>query len=201
MYQLVGSPVSRAFRVVWAFEELSEPYEIVAVGPHDEKILAVNPSGKVPALLTEGETITDSIAIVQYLADKHGKCTHKAGTLARAHQDSFTQLVADDIDGTLWVSAKHTFVYPEELREKEPVKKAAMWDFARAIKVLEARLGNSTYLTGDLFTVPDLLLCHCAGWAERSGFTIDSPHIETYLARVRERPAYIKASEIREQHR
>ncbi len=201
MYQLVGSPVTRAFRVVWALEELSVPYEVVAARPHSEKISEVNPSGKVPALIAEGESIIDSIAIVQYLADKHEQLTYKAGTLARAHQDSFTQFVADDFDGTLWVSAKHTFVYPEELRHKEPVKKAAKWDLARAINVLETRLGKNSYLTGEQFTVPDIVFGHCAGWAERSGFEIDSVPVQNYLERLRQRPAFIKASEIREQHR
>ena len=201
MYQLIGSPVSRSFRVLWALEELSLDYDLVAVGPHDEKVLAINPSGKVPALVVDGEVVIDSIAIVQFLADKHQQLTYAAGTIERAKQDSFTQFIADDIDGNIWTAAKHTFIYPEHLRAKDAVKEAVKWDVARAVNALESRLGDSDYLVGDQFTVPDLLLAHCAGWAARAGFDVKGPKLDEYLQRIYQRPAFIKACEIREQHR
>jgi len=201
MYKLIGSPLSRAFRVVWALEELSLDYELLAVGPQDKQIVAINPSGKIPALAVDGEVITDSIAIMQYLTDKHQQCTYAAGTLERAKQDSFTQCIADDIDGNLWTTAKHTFVYPENLRAKDAVKEAAKWDVARALIALEARMGDTDYLAGSQFTVPDMLLGHCAGWAARADFDFTGPKLDKYLERIKQRPAYIKACEIREKHR
>ena len=44
------------------------------------------------------ETLRDIVAICQFLADKHGKLTYPAGSLARAKQDSFTQFAMDDVE-------------------------------------------------------------------------------------------------------
>ena len=91
-------------------EELGEPYEHVAAPPRSEGVTAFNPAGKVPVLVEDGTPITDSTAIIQYLADKHGKLTHRAGTLDRARQDSLTQFLLDEFDANLWMAARHSFV-------------------------------------------------------------------------------------------
>lgn len=198
MYTLIGSPKTRAFRVLWALEELGLPYEIEHAFPHSEQARAANPSGKVPALSVDGEVIIDSVAIVQYLADKHGGLGHPAGSLERARQDSFTQFVCDEIDGTCWVAAKHSFVMPEELRQKEAVRPALAWDIARAMAALEARVGDSEWLGGDRFSVPDLLLGHCAGWMRVCGFDAPTGKTAALLERIAARPALQRAMAIRE---
>ena len=50
MYKLIGSPKTRAIRVLWMLEELGADYEIDPATPHSETVFAINPSGKVPAL-------------------------------------------------------------------------------------------------------------------------------------------------------
>lgn len=198
MYKLIGSPKTRAFRVLWMLEELGVHYEVDPVGPHSEAMLAANPSGKVPAFEVDDEVIIDSTAICQFLADRHGKLTFPAGSIQRGQQDSWTNFALDDVDSVLWFNAKNTFVLPEELRS-ETAQKACRYDFDRAMKVLETRLGDNTYVMGDDFTVPDLLLGHCAGWAlNGAGWTIEPKPVADYFQRVRSRPACIKALEIRE---
>ena len=199
-YTLVGSPRSRAFRVIWTLEELGLPYEIVDVGPHDESIKTLNPSGKIPALIdhsADSAAIIDSVAIVQYLADRHGQLTSPAGTIERAQQDSFTQFACDDMDGIIWTVAKHTFVMPEELRATESVMKAAEWDFNRAMNALAERIGDHTFVMGEQFTVPDIILGHCAGWAGRAGLEISQPALQSYFERLFAREAFQKAFALR----
>jgi glutathione S-transferase len=194
MYTVIGSTRSRAIRVLWMLEELGEPYDHVPSPPHGEAIRAVNPTGKVPALLVDGEALTDSVAIVTFLADRHGRFTHPAGTLARARQDAMTQFCVDEVEGALWTAAKHSFVYPEALRVPA-VKDACRHDFDRAMATLEARLGERAFVAGDDFTVPDLLLGHCAGWAEGAKFALPGGAVGAYLARMRARPALARALE------
>ena len=91
MYKIVGSVKSRAFRVLWLLEELGLAYEHLNFTPHSEEVLRYNPSGKVPVLVDADAVISDSTAIMTYLADKHGGLTAKAGTLARARQDAMLQ--------------------------------------------------------------------------------------------------------------
>lgn len=193
MYKVVGTPQSRAGRVIWLLEELGEPYEIVPAKPHDDEARACNPSGKVPALIEDdGSVLLDSVAICQYLADKHQQFTSKAGTLARARQDSFTQFAVDDLETPLWTAAKHSFVLPKEHRVRE-VKPACKWEFGRALLVLENRLGSGPYVMGEKFTLADLLLVNCVRWAKAAKFDPPPERIADYVAQISERPAAQRA--------
>ncbi len=197
-YKLIGSPKTRAFRVLWMLEELGVDYEVEPADPRSEAILAANPSGKVPALAVKDRIIIDSTAICQFLADRHGQCTFPTGTIERGLQDSWTHFVLDEVDSILWFNAKHTFVLPKDLRS-ETAKKACRHDFDKAIQVLEKRLGDQPYMMGDTFTVPDLLFGHCSGWAiNGAGWDIASKPVKDYAERVRARPACLKAWAIRE---
>jgi glutathione S-transferase len=193
MYKVIGSPRTRAFRVMWMLEELGQSYDIDPLPPRDPKLAAINPSLKVPILQDGADYVIDSVAICQYLADKHGMLTFKAGTIDRAHQDSFTQFAVDDVELAVWVAAKHTFALPEEFRVPD-VKRACKFDFDRAIKALEARLGENAYVMGDTFTVPDLLLGHTIGWAATMKWTVPEGRVADYAARVRGRPAFLAAN-------
>lgn len=197
MYKVIGSPKTRAFRVMWMLEELGQPYAIDPLPPRDKALLAFNPSLKVPILQDGSDYVIDSVAICQYLADKHNVMTFKAGTIDRAHQDSFTQFSIDDVESSLWVAAKHAFALPEEYRVPD-VKRACKFDFDRAMAALSARLGERKYVMGDTFTVPDLLLGHCAGWAASMGWAPTQDNVAAYFKRVRERPAFLKATAARE---
>jgi len=196
MYTLVGSPKTRSFRVLWMLEELGLEYQVEAVGPRTPEILELNPSGKLPVLKDGDDAIIDSTAIIQYLADKHNKLTFAAGTIERAKQDSFTCFALDDLDGILWGAAKHSFVLPEELRS-DAVKPASQFDFAKSLTTLEKRLGDNKYVMGDVFTVPDIIITHCAGWAANAKFDWPEGPLSDYVDRVRKRPAYIRANEVR----
>ena len=192
MYTVIGSPQTRALRVIWMLEELGLAYEIDPLPPRDPKLAAINPAGKVPILKEGDDTITDSVAICQYLADKHAALTFPAGTIARAHQDSFTQFCVDEIEGSLWQAAKHTFVLPKEMRIAE-AKIGCKHDFDRALQSLDLRLGDKPNVMGDTFTVPDLLLGHCALWAKRMGWNVPEGRVADYFARALGRPAALKA--------
>lgn len=192
MYTVIGLPRTRAFRVMWMLEELGEFYDIEAVPPRDPALAAINPSRKVPVLKDGGDYVIDSTAILQYLADKHQMLTFPAGTIQRAHQDSFTMFAIDDVESGLWQNSKHTFAIPEEYRVAD-AKRAARFDFDRAMTTLSERLGARTYVMGDVFTVPDIILGHCGGWAAVTGWEIPPGNVADYMARVRGRPAFLAA--------
>ena len=198
MYKLIGTPKTRAIRVLWMLEELGAEYTMDPVAPRSDAAKAVNPSGKVPMLQVGDDIIIDSVAICQYLADVHGRFTAKAGTIERALQDSWTNFAVDEVDSALWYGAKNTFILPEELRS-ETALKACKYEFDRAMGFLEQRLGDRQYVMGDEFSVPDLLLGHCAGWAVNGmKWEIPAGPVSDYFERVRSRPACLKALEIRD---
>jgi len=192
MYRVIGSGNSRARRVLWMMEELELPYEHVPAPPRSQDVIAINPAGKVPVLIAEGVPITDSTAILTFLADRHEQLTYPAGSIDRARQDSLTQFLLDEFDAALWMAARHSFVLPEELRQSA-IKDSLKWEFERSQKVLVQRMDGGPFLMGDRMTVPDIILTHCGDWAETAHFPISQPALGAYLDRMRARPAYRRA--------
>ena len=69
MYKVLGGTKSRAFRVYWMLEEINVDYEGVPIKPRSIELRKINPSGKIPVLIDNDIVISDSMAILTYLAD------------------------------------------------------------------------------------------------------------------------------------
>jgi glutathione S-transferase len=188
MYTVIGATKTRAFRVMWMLEELGQDYIQIDAGPRSEEALKYNPSGKIPALLDGDDILTDSVAIMTYLADKHGAMSAKAGTIARARQDAMTFWLIDEFDAVLWAAAKHSFAFPEELRVPA-VKESAKAEFARSADVLADRL-DGPYLVGDTMTHADILACHCINWSIGANFPRVDDRLAKWAASMSDRPAF-----------
>ena len=196
MIKLVGTRKNRTLRVLWMLEELGIEYEHIPAAPRSEDATRYVASGKVPALIVDGSIISDSVAIMTYLADSHGQFTFPAGSLERAIQDSHTQFLCDEFDACLWAATRHTFILPEEHRIPE-VKESLKWEFERSLARFMDRLGDGPFLMGDTMTIADIVAGHCGNWAANAGFPLKSqPGFQTYTDRLRERPAYKRAIEI-----
>ncbi|MTH33350.1 glutathione S-transferase [Paracoccus limosus] len=193
MYQVIGTAQSRAFRVLWMLEELQQPFDHVALAPHAEGLTSFNPAGKVPVLVVDGTPITDSTAILTYLADRHGALSHAPGTLDRARQDSLTQFILDEFDAALWLAARHSFILPEEMR-LAAIKNTLRWEFERSQRTMVHRMAEDGFLMGERLTVPDIILTHCLTWALTARFPIVEHRLTDYLDRMRVRPAYQRAA-------
>lgn len=188
MYKVIGGVKTRAFRVMWMLEELGQEYEIVHAAPRSDEAKAYNPTGKVPALLDGDALLTDSVAIMQYLGDKHGGLTAPAGTIARAQQDAMLFWLIDEFDAILWAAAKHSFVWPEDMRVPE-IKPSLKAEFARNAAVLSDKL-DGPFLMGDEITVPDLLAVHCLNWSIGAGFDPVDDKLGAWAAGMRKREAF-----------
>ncbi|MCX7565669.1 glutathione S-transferase family protein [Sulfitobacter sp. F26169L] len=188
MYTVIGSIKSRAFRVAWMLEELGQSYDLIAAAPRSDEARKYNPSGKIPALLDGDDVLTDSVAIMQYLADKHGALTAPAGTPARARQDAMLFWLIDEFDAILWAAAKHSFVWPKEMRMPE-IKDSLKAEFTRSATTLAERL-EGPFLMGDEITVPDLLAVHCINWSIGAGFPRVDDRLGTWAADLRKRDAF-----------
>lgn len=196
MLTVIGASETRAMRVLWMLEELGLSYDHVPAGPRSEGVIAFNPAGKVPVLIEDSTPIIDSTAILTYLADRHGKMTHPAGTLDRARQDSLTQFVLDEFDAVLWTAARHSFILPKEMRVAG-IKNSLRWEFERSQKTLVQRMAEEGFAMGEMMTVPDIILAHCLIWALAAKFPIVEPRLSDYIDRMRARPAYQRAAATR----
>ena len=194
-YRLYGSVKSRTMRPLWLLEELGVPFEWVEAGPHSEAVRAVSPAGKIPVLTADGVVLRDSVAIMTFLADRHGAFTHPAGTIARAAQDAATQTILETLDAVLWAYAKHSFVLPED-RRVPAVKDSLRWQLDRNAAAIESVLGDDAFLLGGLDggpTVADILLAHCCAWARGVGVDLP-PGLSAHMTRMRARPAFRRAA-------
>lgn len=193
-YTVIGHPKNRALRITWMLEELGQPYDFEMHMPRTPEMLAANPSGKGPVLRVDDTLIIDSVAALTFLTDKHAQHTYPAGSKERGQQDSFLHFALDEMDAVLWSAAKATFVLPEEHRV-EAIKATNKFEFERSMDWLDARLGDGPWLMGETFTVPDLVMGHCANWAKNSKFGLGPARVEDYLERCLARPARAKALE------
>ncbi|MCU4652440.1 glutathione S-transferase [Roseibacterium sp. SDUM158016] len=192
MYQLIGNVKSRALRVLWMLEEIGVPYEHVPAAPRSEEVLRFSPAGKVPVLVVDGVPISDSVAIMTFLGDRHQALTHTPGTIDRARQDSLTQAIVDEFDATLWTAARHSFVLPEEHRVPE-IKESLRWEFERSQEKFVPRMAeDGPFLMGEEVTIPDILLAHCMGWAVNANFPVTEP-FRDHARRMRDRAAFQRA--------
>lgn len=188
MYKVYGIIETRTFRVLWMLEELGLPYELVKAPPQSPLIRERNLSGKVPLLETDGTVLTDSTAILTYLADTSGKLTYPAGTLDRARQDALTNKVLDEFDSLVWAASRHSFVLPEEQRVPQ-VKDTLKWEFTRNLKRL-SRSFEGPYLMGETMTIADIILVHCLNWALTAKFQIEDEKMLSYAKALRGREAF-----------
>ncbi|MEM8824363.1 MAG: glutathione S-transferase family protein [Pseudomonadota bacterium] len=191
MYRLHGQIKSRALRPLWLLEELQVPFEFHAVAPRSPEAFALSPLGKIPIMETDDGPLFDSVAMMTYLADKHGAFTHAPGTYDRARQDSLTNTILETFDAVLWGYAKHSFVLPEEQRVGA-VKPSLRWQFTRHAEAMSDLLADGPCMMGDDPTIPDILLAHCCGWAAGLKFDLPVP-LRAHMNTMRARPAFRRA--------
>ena len=188
MYEVFGSVASRAFRVLWILEELGVDYQLTLAKPQDEVIRAVYPVGKVPAMRVGEDILTDSTAIMTFLADKHGALIEPAGTIGRAKQDAIVHAILDELDAVLWAGARHSFALPKEQRVPE-VKPSLRWEFNRNVNRLAERI-TGPFAAGETFSIADILLTHCLNWAVGAKFEHDNAQMHAYAKEMRARDAF-----------
>jgi len=76
MVTVYSAPNTRAIRVIWVLEEIGAKAEIKSMPypprKHAPDYFAVNPTGMVPLLIDGEVRLSESMAICDYLATKHG---------------------------------------------------------------------------------------------------------------------------------
>jgi glutathione S-transferase len=157
--------------------------------------LAINPSGRAPALVTDaGLAITDSAAIVEYLEDLHPE-RPMIGTdaLSRARVRSLERLGSDLVArGQLWLWNR-TSAFPA----KEPCPSAEAADrthryVSELLDVLEVQIGGNAYLAGDEPTIADFTtfpIFQTARERFHLSFGDQHPRLDSWYSRFRSRPS------------
>ena len=196
MIKLYGYPSSRSTRVVWLLEEMGVDYEYIKVdlmagGGQTDDYLRIHADGKVPAIDDNGFVLTESAAIMNYLADKNpsSNMAPVPSTPQRARYDEWNFFILTELEQPLWTVGKHTFVFPEEKRVPD-VLKVAHWEFLKACKVLVKRMNGREYALDSGFSVVDILLAQTLRWAKAFGVASGSEELDDYRDRICERASF-----------
>ncbi len=197
-FLLHHAPRSRSSRILWLLEEAGAEYEIawhdLERATHKQPdYLAVNPFGKVPALVDRGPAgdwhgvaVTESAAICAYVADALGVLAPPIGTKLRAAYATWMAYVPAVLE-----PAFTDTVFP---RASAPPPFAIGWPEApAAIARVEAALGAGPYLLGDLFSAADLMVGGMLQWLAAWGKLTPGPNTGRYLAALEARPALARA--------
>lgn len=203
MLKVYGCPKTRSLRATWALEEAGADYEYVRVDlaqgeGHKPGYLAINPSGKVPALVDGNLVLTESAAIVTYIGEKFSASRLvPTDSRQRAVYFQWMAFTVTELEQPLSTLAKHRFILPEHLR-LPAIEPTALWEFAKAAKVLYRHLQGREYVAADHFTGADIMVGHTLGWARNNQIPLGSEVLDGYADRILSRPA-LAAARQREQ--
>ena len=159
--RLYGLAASRAFRSVWAMEEVGVEYEHVPTHFGAEaktpEYLAVNPNGRVPALVDGDLVLFESMAINLYLAERYGDGLYPDSAEDRARTNQWSVWGISEIEPLQMQIIVQMFFTPDEKKNPKVIA-GAKKGLERPLQVLDAHLSDRPYLLGDTFTIADLNL-------------------------------------------
>ncbi|MBS0338487.1 MAG: glutathione S-transferase N-terminal domain-containing protein [Proteobacteria bacterium] len=200
MLKLYYVPHTCALASHIALEEAGAQYEAIRMSFQDEDqkkpgYLAINPKGRVPALVTDKGILTETPAILAYVAQCYPEArlalVHDPFLFARAQE--FNSYLCSTVHvahahrmrGTRWVDD------PGAIRE---MQRCAPLRVADAFALIESRMLEGPWVMGRDFTICDAYLFTLAQWLEADGVDLSKlPRVLEHRARVAKRPAVMRA--------
>jgi glutathione S-transferase len=184
---------TRSIRARWTLQELDADFEPIRVnlvaGEHRRpEFLKINPAGKIPVLIDGDLVLTESVAIVLYLAEKYpAKGLLPASLDERAQVNRWLLFAATELEQPLWRIARHTALYPEEQRLSRDVTLAS-GEFTDMAAVLEKHMRGQQFVVGDNVSVADFVTAYTLDWANEYKLLDGCPELLAYMERMYTRP-------------
>jgi GSH-dependent disulfide-bond oxidoreductase len=195
-----GSP--NPTKVALFLEEAELKYEAIPIDTRKgdqfkPAFQAVNPNGKVPAVVDGDVTVFDSNAILLYLAEKTGKFI-PSSPAGRGELLSWLMFVATGV-GPFSGQAVH---FRHHAAEKVAYAHTRyQYEANRHYGILNDRLSKSPYMVGGMYTIVDMDVW---GWARMVPFILGEeawakfPHLKRLVDEISARPAAVRASSLKD---
>jgi glutathione S-transferase len=185
---------SRSQNVLWMLEEVGEPYDIKLLSlEHGDQLkpdyLAINPMGKVPALVHNGVAITEVAAICAYLADEfpQAKLNIPVGTPRRGVYLKWLFFAPSVME-----PAANDKMLP---RRRTPNAAAIGYrDLDAVLEIVAQALTPGPWLMGEQFTAADVVVGSLLRWGLLFRFVPERKEFTNYAARIAARPAVQRAA-------
>ena len=189
---LFHAPHTRATGALALMEELGVPYDLHVLNlkaneQRGEKYLAVNPMGKVPAVLHDGALVTEQAAVYLYLADLYP-------------EKGLAPPIGNPLRGPYlrWMvfygsSFEPAVVDRSQNRAPAPPSTCPYGDFDTMFKTLNDQLSKGPWMLGEKFTAADVLWGMALQWTTGFKLVPETPAIKAYVERASSRPSIIRA--------
>lgn len=191
---LYTNPQSRGAMVHWMLEEIGCPYriEVKEFGPDmkSPEYLAINPMGKVPALRHGNTIVTETGAILCYLADLFPEAKLAPPPAERGAYYRWLFFVAGCCEPAM--SNKSVGWNPDT---PELQVRFGYGSYELTLGTVAKAIEGRRYIAGDRFTAADLYMASFLYWGMMFGVVEKRPVFEAYVAPHVGRPASIRAQE------
>lgn len=190
------NPMSSASRIHLSLDELGIPYEKVLIDlqAKDQKkpeFLALNPNGKIPTIVFDGQPMFETIAIQIYLGERYGVERNLWPALgSREHMQALTWLCWHQVSlAAPLFTYMHQVSGPPEQQNPHIIEKN-LGDAKEMLTILDDRLGERGNIVHDKWTLVDTDVASTLGWALHAGKIDGSRYrnITAWLGRFQERP-------------
>lgn len=190
MIDFYTNPRSRGAMVRWMLEEIGQPYEThqldYGTTMKSPEYLAINPMGKVPAIVHDGQVVTEVAAICAYLAEAFPEAGLAPTPAERAAYYRWLFFGAGPLEAAVVNQALGVVVPPDR---KGMV---GYGSFDDAVAALEGRLAASPFVAGDRFTAADVYVGSQVGWGIMFKTMPQRPAFVAYWDRLKDRPARLR---------
>lgn len=188
------NPMSRGRIVRWMLEETGVPYETVvldyATTMKAPDYLAINPMGKVPAIVHNGRAVTEGAAIVAYLAEAFPEAGLAPTAAERANYYRWMFFAAGPLEAV--TADKALGVAPTADQQRM----VGYGSLDHVVDALEGAVKANPYIAGDRFTAADVFVGSHIAWGMQFGTLPRRDAFDAYVARIMGREAAARAREI-----
>ena len=189
------NPMSRGRIVRWMLEEIAAPYrtEVLEYGTTMKapEYLAINPMGKVPAIVHRGKVVTETAAICAYLAEAFPEAGLAPTESERADYFRWLFFTAGPLEAAL---TNRNLFGGDPAADKQ--RMAGYGNYADVLNGLSSAVKANPYIAGQRFTAADVYVGAQVGWGLQFGTIENRPEYADYFARLNQRDAFIRASQL-----
>ena len=152
--------------------------------------LAINPMGKVPAIIHNGALVTEQVAIYLYLADLYPEAglAPPIGDGRRGPYLRWMAFYGACFEPAMTDKAMH--------REPPPRMMSPYNDAETVLQVIEAQLAQGPYLLGETLSAADILWGNALGWMREFGLVQPAPATAAYIDRMSTLAAFDRSRQI-----
>lgn len=197
---IYGVSGSRAIRSLWAIEETGIDYNHEAThffkDSKTSEYMAVNPNGRIPALVDGDVTLFESMAINLYLIKKYAPALYPQDAIGEAQAWQWSVWAISEIEPLQMQIVIQKFFNRDNMDQE--IIDTATENLKRPLAVLNDHLAGRDYLLGDAFTVADLNLAGVMQLLQMTAYDFSGfDNVSAWLARCYDRDALKRAQALK----